>query len=153
MPSALQVNLLHIRSARDVMQESVALVNVLDNLETLKQLACRNLSMRWFLVVDKGQVVGVIPHDYALPAQETDIEASPSVTSIMRHDFIFASENDKLTDIVARMHRPHASVGVILSREGRAASADAVVGIITWEHIAEVLEESVDLFTEYRSTP
>ena len=74
----------------------------------------------------------------------------PSVTNLMRHDFIFASENDKLSDIVARMHRPHAAVGVILSREGRAASVDAVVGIITWEHIAEVLEESVDLFTEYR---
>ena len=73
MPTALQVNLLHIRCARDVMQAKVASVKVSDDQETLKHLASKNLSMRWFLVVDNGQVVGVIPHDYALSAQETDL--------------------------------------------------------------------------------
>ena len=68
----------------------------------------------------------------------------------MRRDFVFASENEKLADIVARMHRPHAAVGVVLGQGGRAAAAYAVAAIITLEHIAEVLEESVDLFTEYR---
>lgn len=148
MPAALQVNLLQIRCARDAMQAAVASVMSLDSLETLGNLASQNLSMRWFLVVDDGQVIGVIPRDYASSARETERQGWRSVFDIMHRDFIFASENDKLADIVARMHRPHAAVAVVLSRGGRAASADAVVGIITWENITEILEESVDLFTE-----
>ena len=151
MPAALQVNLLQIRSARDVMRTTVASVMSSDSLKALKNLASRDPSMPWFLVVDNGQVVGIISRDYALSATDEELQVQQSVIDLMRRDFIFASEDDKLADIVARMHRPHTAVGVVLSREGRAASAEAVVGIITWEHIAEVLEESVDLFTEYRA--
>ena len=150
MPAALQVNLLQVRCARDAMQTSVAFVNATDSLKTLGLIASLTPSMHWFLVVDQGQVVGVAPCDYAQTASEAERQGWQSVADIMRRDFVFASENEKLADIVARMHRPHAAVGVVLGQGGRAAAADAVAGIITWEHIAEVLEESVDLFTEYR---
>jgi CIC family chloride channel protein len=148
MPAALQVNLLQIRCARDAMQTAVSSVKAMDSLETLGNLAAQNLSMRWFLVVDDGQVTGVIPRDYASSAMETERQDWRSVSDVMHRDFIFAPENDKLADIVARMHRPHAALAVVLSRDGKAASAGAVVGIITWEDISQILEESVDLFTE-----
>ncbi len=101
-------------------------------------------------VIDEGQVLGVAPRDYASSAFETERLGWRSVADVMRHDFVFSFEDEKLADIVARMHRPHAAVAVVLNRSGRIAAAEAVVGIITWEHVAEVLEEAVDLFSEYR---
>ena len=68
----------------------------------------------------------------------------------MRHDFIFASEDENLANIVTRMHNPYAAVGVILRHGEKAAAIDAIVGIITWKHIAEVMRESDTLFSEYR---
>jgi chloride channel protein, CIC family len=150
MPAALQVNLLQVRCARDIMHNALAIIAPSDNMKTFRSLVSQNPSIRWFLVADNGQVVGVIPHEYALSNSDPNHQDWHTVSDLIRRDFIFASENDNLADIVARMHKPHSAVGVVLSREGRAASADAVVGIITWEHIAEVLEESVDLFSEYR---
>lgn len=150
MPAALQVNLLHVRRASDAMQAPVLSVNIGDSLDTLSLLASANQGMRWFLVVDEGMVLGLAPRDFASSAPESDRCEWQTVGDVMHRDYVFAFEDEKLADIVARMHRPHAAVAIVLSRGGRAAAAEAVVGIITWEHIAVVLEEAVDLFSEYR---
>lgn len=150
MPVALQVNLLQVRSARDVMQTPVQSVNASDPLLELSLLISRNPHMRWFLVVDEGQVVGIAPHDFSLSVSETESQRCHVVADVMRHDFIFASEDENLANIVTRMHNPYAAVGVILRHGEKAAAIDAVVGIITWKHIAEVMRESDTLFSEYR---
>ncbi len=150
IPAALQVNMLSIRRAREVMQTPVAAVGSADSLKELDLLASRHPDMRWFLVVADGRVLGVAPRDYASSASETERRGWHSVADVMHRDFVFAAEDDKLADIVARMHRPHAAVAVVLRRGGHADAADAVAGIISWEHIANVLEESEDLFSEYR---
>ncbi len=150
MPAALQVNLLQIRCARDAMQTTVASLQTTDSLHEMRKLSTLDPAIHWFLVVEKGQVVGVISRDYTFSFTDSEEQDGQPVSEYMRHDFIFAFENEKLADIVARMHRPHAAVAVVLKTNGRAAALEAVAGIITWEHIAEVLEESVDLFAEYR---
>ncbi|MGE4561231.1 MAG: chloride channel protein [Desulfobulbus sp.] len=150
MPAALQVNLLQIRSSRDVMQIGVARIDGNASLDQLRQLALASPAQRWFLVVEREKVVGIIARDGAWANRENGGQDDQLVADYMRHDFIFAAENEKLTDLVERMHHPHASVAVVLGRGGHAASEGAVVGLITWEDIAEVLEESADLFSEYR---
>ncbi|MGD9948580.1 MAG: chloride channel protein [Desulfobulbus sp.] len=150
MPAALQVNLLHIRSSRDVMESEVVGIDGKADLDQLRQLTVRHPEQRWFLVLDQEKAVGIIARDGAWANLEGRGKASQTVTDHMRHDFIFAAENEKLADLVERMHNPHASVAVVLGRGGHATSEEAVVGLITWEDIAEVLEESADLFSEYR---
>ncbi len=150
MPAGLQVNLLHIRSSHDVMRSEVRSIEADADLAQLRQLAVSNPEERWFLVVDQGRVVGVISRDGEWTGlEESDLHYQP-VAAHVRQDFIFAAENEKLADLVERMHHPHSSVAVVLGAGRHAASAEAVIGLITWEHIAEVLEESADLFSEYR---
>nr|WP_321466341.1 hypothetical protein [uncultured Desulfobulbus sp.] len=50
------------------------------------------------------------------------------------------TENEKLADLVERMHNPHTSIAVVLGRGG----------LTTWKDIAEILEESAELSSEYR---
>jgi len=148
MPAALQVNLLHVRCARDVMQPTVTSIESDKSLQETRKLALLNPDTHWFLVVEAGRIVGIIPREYALAAEESETGEKFRVADRMRHDFIFATGQEKLTDIVARMHRPHAAVAIILQTPGQTADQSSVAGLLTWEHIAEVLEESVDLFTE-----
>jgi chloride channel protein, CIC family len=150
IPAALQANLLNVRRARDIMEKPVVTVSSADSLDVLARRSEEYPAVRWFLVVDDGHVEGVAPRDYALSASETERRGWHSVADVMRRDFIIAREGETMDRIVAGMHRPHAAVAVVFRRPGSASSAVDVSGIITWERVAELLEEAVELFSETR---
>jgi chloride channel protein, CIC family len=151
MPAALQVNMLHVRRALDAMRKRIVTVSSGDGLDALDRLANEHQDVHWFVVVDDGKVLGVAPRDYASSAPTAARSDWHSVADVMRRDFVFASQNELMVDVVTRMHTPHAVVAVVLGPGGRPPSAEAVVGIVTWECVAAVLEDSVDLFSEYRA--
>jgi CIC family chloride channel protein len=151
MPAALQVNLLHVRRALDSMNKRIEIISSGESLDALAQLANEHQDVHWFVVVDDGNVVGVAPREYASSATTAARTDWHSVADVMRRDFVFASENELMVDVVTRMHMPHAVVAVVLGPGGRPPSVEAVVGIVTWECVAAVLEEAVDLFSEYRA--
>ncbi len=150
IPAALQANLLHVRRARDIMEKPVVTISSSDSLDVLASRSVEHQHVRWFLVVDGGHIAGVAPRDYALSASETERRGWHSVADVMRRDFILAREKETMDSIVARMHRPHAAVAIVLRYPSSPPSAVDVRGIITWERVAELLEENVDLFSEAR---
>ncbi len=148
IPAALQANLLHVRRARDIMQEPVVMVSASDSLAVLAQRAREHGNVQWFLVIEDGHVSGIAPKDYAASAPETERRGWHSVTDVMRRDFIFVREDETMDAIVARLHRQHAAIAVVIREAGAPGTASDVVGIITWERVAELLEEAVELFSE-----
>jgi CIC family chloride channel protein len=150
IPAALQANLLHVRQARDLMEKPVVTISKTDSLDLLAVRSGERPDVRWFLVEEEGHVAGVAPKDYALSAPETVRRGWHSVADVMRRDFILALEKETMDSVVARMHRQHTAVTIVCRRiEPPPAVAD-VTGIITWERVAELLEESVELFSEAR---
>jgi chloride channel protein, CIC family len=150
IPAALQANLLHVRRARDIMEKPVVTVASSDSLDVLTRSSAEHPDARWFLVVDGGHIAGVAPRDYALSAPETERRGWHSVADVMRRDFILAGEKETMDSIVARMHRPHAAVAIVVRSPGSPSSSGEARGIITWERVAELLEEAVELFSEAR---
>jgi CIC family chloride channel protein len=150
IPGALQANLLHVRQARDIMLKPVVTVSSSDGLDALALRASEHRDVLWFLVVQDGLVAGVAPRDYALSASETESRGWHSVADVMRRDFVYAREDEAVDIIVGRLHRPSAAIAVVIKEAGVAGSAADVVGVITWESIARLLEESVELFSEER---
>ncbi len=150
IPAALQTNLFHVRRARDIMQITVVMVSSSDSLEVLARRSIEHPDVRWFLVMDDGHIIGVAPRDYALSAQETERKGWHSVADVMRRDFIYARENETMDSILAHLHRSHAAIAIVLRQPGSTSSSVNVVGIITWERVAELLEEIVELYSESR---
>ncbi len=150
IPAALQANLLHVRRARDIMEKPLGTVSVSDSLDVLARRTAEHAEVGWFLVVEVGHVAGIVPGDYALSAPETERRGWHSVADVMRRDFIHARVDETMDSIVARMHRPHAAVALVLRYPGSPPSVGDVVGIISWERVAELLEETVELFSEAR---
>jgi CIC family chloride channel protein len=151
IPDALQVNLLHVRRARDIMLNKVVTVSSLDSLDALTLRAAKHPEVGWLLVLEDDIVAGVVPRNYAVSASETERRGWHSVADVMRRDFIYVREDEAMDTIVARLHRLSAALAVVIKKEaGVEGLAADVVGIITWEHIAKLLEEAVDLFSEER---
>jgi chloride channel protein, CIC family len=150
IPAALQANLLHVRQARDLMEKAVVTISSADSLDVLAVRSAEKPDVRWFLVVEDGHVVGVAPKDYALSATETVRRGWHSVADVMRRDFILVREKETMDSVVARMHRQHTAVSVVFRRLASPPFVADVTGIITWERVAGLLEESVELFSEAR---
>ena len=150
IPAALQANLLNVRQARDIMEKQVVTVDVSDSLDVLIGRYAEHPDVGWFLAVADGHVSGIVPRDYALSAPETERRGWHTVADVMLRDFIVARQDETMDRIVARMHRPHAAVAIVLKQAEFPPAADDVKGIITWERIAELLEENIDLFAEAR---
>jgi chloride channel protein, CIC family len=148
IPAALQANLLHVRRARDIMQTAVVMVSSSDSLEVLARRSTEHPDVLWFVVVDDGHVRGVAPRDYAMSAPETERRGWHFVADVMRRDFIFAHEDETMDSILAHLHRPHAAVAIVLRQPGSTSSAVNIVGIITWDRVAELLEDTVELYSE-----
>jgi CIC family chloride channel protein len=151
IPAALQTNLLHVRRAHDIMQGPVVTVSSSDSLDALASRASDHSDVQWFLVAQDGRVAGVAPKDYALSASESERRGWHSVADVMRRDFIFAREDETMDTIIARLHRPHAAIAVVIKDPGVAGPVADVVGIITWERVAALLEEAVESFSESRT--
>jgi CIC family chloride channel protein len=148
IPAALQTNLLHVQRARDIMLKTVVMVSSSDSLDVLARRSSDHPDVRWFLVVDDGHVSGVAPRDYALSAPETEQRGKHSVADVMRRDFIFAHENETMDSILSHLHRLHAAVAIVLSHPVSSPSIVDIMGIITWDRVSELLEETVELYSE-----
>jgi predicted transcriptional regulator len=98
-------------------------------------------------VVNDGRIAGVAPRDYAVAAPEIEQRGWHVVADIMRRDFVVVRDGDLMSAVVAKMHRPHAAIAVVTRKGGSTDVATDAVGIITWERVAEILEESLDFFT------
>ncbi len=150
IPAALQANLLHIRRARDIMEKPAVMVSTSDSLDVLARRSSQYNEVRWFLVAEDGHVAGVAPRDYALSAPETERRGWHSVADVMRRDFIYAQEDETMDSIVARLHRSHTALAIVIKKPGSPPYVEDVTGIITWELVAELLEQTVEIFSEAR---
>ena len=150
IPAALRASPLDVRQARDIMQKTVATVSSADSLDVLARLSAEHPEAKWFLAVGDGYVEGVVAKDYALSASEIEKRGWHSVADVMRRDFIFTPEDETMDKLVAHLHRQHAAVALVFRGPGPQPLIGDITGIISWERVAELLEESVELFSEAR---
>ena len=67
------------------------------------------------------------------------------MATVAQRNFTIARENDIVFDIVQRMGRHNAAMAVVVKSGGRGRPSE-VVGIISKEHIADSVSESIRPF-------
>jgi CIC family chloride channel protein len=67
------------------------------------------------------------------------------MATVAQRNFTIARENDIVFDIVQRMGKHNAAMAVVVKTGGRGRPAD-VVGIISKEHIADSVADSIKPF-------
>ncbi len=142
IPEALQTNLPQQRPARDFMTTEVVFVPARATLAEFGKLLAMHRSEPAYVVIDGEQIVGVLDARMAL---EAVLHPDPNVKvdDIAFHEFITISPDTRLFDVVAGLHAHHMPVALVVSGVG----LKGVEGLITRQQIADVFEDSVELFT------
>jgi CIC family chloride channel protein len=147
VPKALHANMFLVRRAGEVMERDVTLLPKDTRLETFLRKVDHEGRMKHIVVTDGDRVVGVLRVNTALRRGLEDVEQSFTVGEIAQRNYTVARQEDIVFDVVTRMTRHDASM-VVVSKAKRRPRVGDVLGVITKEHIADSVADSIKPYGE-----
>ncbi|MGA7998033.1 MAG: chloride channel protein, partial [Bradyrhizobium sp.] len=142
VPKALHANMFLVRRAGEVMERDVAMLSKDTRLDTFLRQGGHEGRMKHIVVTDAILIIGVLRVNTALRRGLEDVEQSFTVGEIAQRNYTVAREEDIVFDVVTRMTRHNAGMVVVTRAKGRPRAAD-VLGVITKEHIADSVADSI----------
>ena len=143
VPKALHANMFLVRRAGEVMERDVTLLPKDTPLETfLSQGGGHGGRMKHIIVTDGDRIVGVLRVNTALRRGLEDVEQGFTVGEIAQRNYTVAREEDIVFDVVTRMARHNGGMAVVTKAKRRPRASD-VLGVITKEHIADSVADSI----------
>jgi chloride channel protein, CIC family len=144
IPRALHANMFLVRSAADAMERDVVLVDEATPFaEFLKSAGSGELR---HVVVTRGNlIVGVLRVNTRLRQTVSATGADVPMGTLAHRQFTIVRKNSVMFEVIQRLWRRRATMGVVVSETGR-PRADRVVGVITKEHVADEVARSVRIY-------
>jgi chloride channel protein, CIC family len=142
IPKAMHANLFLIRQARDVMEKDFQLLPRAMGFDEFLRIPERGGTLRHIVVTDGDRITGTLRVNTSLRHGLEGAYTGVSLGSVASETFTIAHQDDIMFDIIHRFWRRQASMVVVVRGTGVPRAAD-VVGIITKEHIADSVAESV----------
>ncbi len=146
MPEALQTNFQHMRLARDLKNNVVALVPATSTLDQLRQKLAEPGAIPLFVIEDDGKVRGVLTEEMAYRAMRNQPQTA-TLGDVANTNYDVISENTTLFEIVTRMHTNRTDV-FLVSANLAVNSAREIGGWISKDRIAHSMAEGIGLFTD-----
>jgi CIC family chloride channel protein len=146
IPKALHANMFLVRQARDVMETNVLVLSAdapFGRLFTDPAIPRRGLT---HVVIERGgRIVGVQRVNLGL-RREQGTGAGQSLAEIGHRSFTVARADDVMFAVIRRMARRKAAMAVVVRSTRRVPRAAEVVGVITKEHIADSVAETIKAY-------
>lgn len=142
VPKALHANMFLVRRAGEVMEREIVLLPVESDLEEFLRQPDHGGRMKHIVVTRDDRILGVLRVNTALRRGVESAPAGVPLGEIVQRNFTVAREEDIVFDVVNRMTRRGAAMAVVTKAKGRPRASD-VVGIISQEHIADSVAESI----------
>lgn len=147
VPKALHANMFLVRRAGEVMERDVTLLTKNTRLETFLRRDGHEGRMKHIVVADGERIIGVLRVNTALRRGLEDTEQGYTVGEVAQRNYTVAREEDIVFDVVTRMARRGAGMAVVTKAKGRPRASD-VLGVITKEHIADSVADSIKPYGE-----
>jgi chloride channel protein, CIC family len=142
IPKAMHANLFLIRQARDVMEKDFQLLPRDMGFDEFLRMPERAGTLRHIVVTDGDRIAGTVRVNTSLRHGLEGAYTGVTLGSVASETFTIAHEDDIMFDVIHRFWRRHASMVVVVRGKGVPRASD-VVGIITKEHVADSVAESV----------
>jgi chloride channel protein, CIC family len=142
IPKALHANMFLVRHAEEVMDRSVLVLPA----ETDFAAFLRETSAGGFkhiVVTNEDRIVGVLRVNTELRLGLEGAYSGVRLGDIAQKNFTVSRAEDVVFDVVERMWRRGASMSIVTKGAGRLPRANHVVGMISKEHIADSVADSV----------
>ncbi|MFZ2066336.1 MAG: chloride channel protein [Xanthobacteraceae bacterium] len=145
VPKAMHANMFLVRRAGDVMDRNMVVMPADADLdEFLRQHGAGN-GFKHVVVARGNHIVGVVRINTGIRRGIEAAYSGVTMATIAQRNFTLARENDIVFDIVQRMSRRSAAMAVVMKTGGRGRPSE-VVGIISKEHIADSVADSIKPF-------
>lgn len=146
IPKALHANMFLVRSAADIMDRHFMLVDEdVSFQDFLQQTADDATGMRHIVVTRGDLIVGTLRVNTSLRRTVSMTATKVRMGSLAQRNFTIVRQGAVVFDVIARLWRRKATMGVVVEGMGRPRRSN-VIGVITKEHIADEVAGSVRMY-------
>ena len=145
VPKAMHANMFLVRQARDVMERDFVVMPADADLDQFLRTCGTAAGYKHVVVARGNHISGVVRINTGIRRGLEDAFTGVTMASVAQRNFTIARENDIVFDIVQRMGRHSAAMAVVVKAGSRGRPAE-VVGIISKEHIADSVTDSIKPF-------
>ena len=149
VPKALHANMFLVRRAGDVMDKEVLVVPGAMSFEDLLARPDNAGRLRHVVVTEGRRIVGVMRVNTAIRAGSHTAAPGTSLRELASHAFTIVRVDDVAFDVIRRVWRKGASMALVVPAKGM-PRADTVLGVITKEHVADSVADSVHVYPSSR---
>jgi CIC family chloride channel protein len=141
IPKALHANMFLVRQAGDVMDKDPLVLRDDMSFDAFLRLPDHGGRMRHVVITKGLGILGVLRVNTALRHGLEGAYTSLTLGEVAIRQFITARVDEVMFDLIGRMVREHASMIIVF--KGHERNANAVMGLITKEHIADSVADSI----------
>ena len=142
IPKALHANMFLVRHAKDVMDTDILVLPAGTDFDAFLRQSENTGALKHVVVTDGGRIVGVLRINTSIRRGLENAHSSIKLGDVAQKKFTVAHEDDIAFDVIDRMWREDAAMAVVV-RNAAVAGVPDVRGIISKEHVADSVAESI----------
>ena len=148
IPKARHANMFLVRSARDVMDADIQVLPADASFDDYLRQPEHAGRLRHVVVTDKkGHMYGVIRVNTGLRRGLEATHTGVTLGEVASRNFAVVRESETAFDVIRRMWRQGAIMAVVVRGRGVPSGSD-VAGVITKEHVADSVADSIKAYPE-----
>ena len=145
IPKSRHANMFLVRLAREVMDTDIQVLPRTASFDEYLRQPEHAGRLRHVVVTDKEHIYGVIRVNTGLRRGLESAHTGVSLGDVASRNFTVVGEDDTAFEVIRRMWRRNAIMAVVIRGRGVPRGGD-VAGVITKEHVADSVAESVKAY-------
>ncbi len=142
IPEAMHANMFLVRHANHVMERDVLVLPANTDFDAFLRQPGHDGALKHVVVTENNRIVGVMRVNTGFRRGLEAAHTGVTLGEVAQKNFTVAHEDDIAFDVIGRMWREGAAMAVVV-RKATAPLAENVRGIISKEHVANSVAESV----------
>jgi CIC family chloride channel protein len=143
IPKALHANMFLVRSAADIMESDVLVLDQATPFSRFLELAAEGGGLRHVVVTRDGTVMGGIRVNIDLRRTLGIAAAEVRLGDLVQPQFTIVRQTEVAFDVITTMWNQNAAMAIVVSRDD---GTERVVGVVTKEHVADTVARSVQIY-------
>jgi len=144
IPKALHANTFLVRSAADIMERDVLVLDQATPFSKFLKLSAREGGLRHVVVTRDNKVIGGLRVNTDLRRTLGVAAGDVKLGDLVRPRFILVQADEVAFDVITRMWDRKATMAIVVSRDG---GPEHVLGVVTKDHIADTVASSVQIYS------
>jgi CIC family chloride channel protein len=147
IPKARHANMFLVRPAREVMDTDIQVLPAQESFDSYVRQPEHAGRLRHVVVTDKGHIIGVIRVNTGLRRGLEGAHTGLNLGDVASRNFTVVGEAETAFEVIRRMWRRNAIMAVVVRGHG-IPRGDDVAGVITKEHVADSVADSVSAYPQ-----